>query len=82
MMDGAIDLLGACVGDDDPDAWFAGPGERARREYAVRKCMSCPVRNECLELALSRQFPGIWAGTSEKERKRLQRAQRRSTVDA
>ena len=36
-------------------------------------CGACPVREQCLEYALSfgdKQLTGIWAGTTEKERTR------------
>ncbi|WP_205625676.1 WhiB family transcriptional regulator [Actinomadura atramentaria] len=50
---------GACVGSDDPDAWFRDEPDlrravpRARRAYEMRArqlCAGCPVTRECLEL--------------------------------
>jgi WhiB family redox-sensing transcriptional regulator len=46
---------------------------RARRERLAKSiCSSCPVRQECLEYALSIPEPhGIWGGMNESERRRL-----------
>lgn len=67
-----LEALGLCR-HEDPDLWFAGPGDHASRAKAVGVCLVCPVRNECLELALAFPGPGIWGGLSEAERKRLAR---------
>lgn len=45
-------------------------GERQRRETAAKRvCGSCPVRQQCLDHAIS--FPeraGVWGGLTEEER--------------
>lgn len=38
-----------------------------------RLCEACPVRPDCLEYALTGREQGCWAGTSEKERRRMTR---------
>jgi WhiB family transcriptional regulator, redox-sensing transcriptional regulator len=39
-----------------------------------RICMACPVREECLDYALSNDERfGIWGGLSERERRRAKR---------
>jgi WhiB family redox-sensing transcriptional regulator len=45
----------------DPDLWFAeSPTEL---EQAKALCVECPIRRECLTLALERQEPwGVWGG--------------------
>lgn len=41
-------------------------------------CGECPVRETCLEYALSRREPsGVWGGTTEAERRRIIRRRRR-----
>ncbi|NDH88296.1 MAG: WhiB family transcriptional regulator, partial [Actinobacteria bacterium] len=41
---------------------------------AKRVCLSCEVRNDCLEYALSNDERfGIWGGLSERERRRLKK---------
>lgn len=43
---------------------------------ARKICNGCPVFNECLEYALALpalQAQGIWAGTTERERRKLRR---------
>lgn len=53
----------ALCAQTDPDAWFPEPGGVAKEAKAV--CARCPVRAECLELALRiRPQHGVWAGLS------------------
>ncbi len=56
----------------DPELWFPEKGGTVRP--AKELCGGCPVRAECLELALAgdERF-GIWGGLSERERRRLAR---------
>lgn len=37
-------------------------------------CRRCPVQRRCLEAALAENAPGIWGGTTERERRKLLRA--------
>jgi hypothetical protein len=63
----------------DPDDWFPIAVEpvNARRQAAraIATCEACPVRADCLELALrlwsSAGHHGIWGGTVEAERRVL-----------
>ena len=73
----------ACLGDGDPDAWFAEPREKARVRHALATCHGCPVRTQCLDFAMARndQF-GIWGGLTEQDRKRLLAAARRPAAPA
>ena len=67
------------VSSADPDDWFPIVAEpvSARRQAAraIALCAACPVRAECLELALrlwsSAGRHGIWGGTVEAERRAL-----------
>jgi len=44
---------------------------------ARRICARCPVKEQCLEYALeNHQSDGIWGGTSERQRAKLQRRRR------
>ena len=70
----------ACHDHPDPDLW-TGPLRRGaaadqRTTTAKQICDSCPVREECLDAAMSvgrdRDF-GIWGGLTEKERETLRR---------
>jgi WhiB family redox-sensing transcriptional regulator len=48
-------------------------------EVAKQVCLACPVRQACLEHALtSRETEGVWGGASERERRRMLRHRRRS----
>ena len=60
-----------------PGAWFPDKGQRAA--IAVRICGHCPVREQCLDYALSGAdtwggiTTGIWGGTTPQERDQLRR---------
>jgi len=44
-------------------------------------CGTCPVQQQCLDFALkTRQEFGIWGGTTEDERRTLNRASRKVNV--
>lgn len=61
----------ACRGAD-PELFFPGRGNSLAPAKAV--CRECPVRPECLEYALANgERQGVWGGTSERERRRIQR---------
>ena len=73
-----LDELGwherALCAQTDPEAFFPEKGGSTRE--AKRVCGSCDVRVDCLEYALSNDERfGIWGGLSERERRRLKRAQ-------
>ncbi|NHB85680.1 WhiB family transcriptional regulator [Tessaracoccus sp. HDW20] len=63
----------ALCAQTDPEAFFPEKGGSTRE--AKRVCLSCTVRTECLEYALSHDERfGIWGGLSERERRKLKRA--------
>ena len=71
----------AACRDQDPDLFFpigsTGPAVEQADE-AKQVCMTCSVREECLEYALaSNQDAGIWGGLTEDERRTLKRARQR-----
>jgi WhiB family redox-sensing transcriptional regulator len=56
----------------DPEIFFPEKGGTTRP--AKRICLSCEVRQDCLESALKRDERfGIWGGYSERERRRMKR---------
>jgi WhiB family transcriptional regulator, redox-sensing transcriptional regulator len=63
----------ACRGTD-LTVFFPGRGESA--EPARQICASCPVRQTCLEFALSHGIThGIWGGLAERDRRALRTCQ-------
>jgi len=73
-------MRAACRGMDAA-MFFPEKGENAGDAKTV--CEGCPVRAECLELALvKREQFGVWGGLSEKDRRliRGQRARQARTV--
>ncbi len=59
----------ACRGYD-LDLFFPGRGESA--EPARQVCAACPVRQPCLDYALSHGIThGVWGGLAERERRGL-----------
>lgn len=73
----------ACT-DTDPDLFFpedpaSTPVGKQQRAEAKRVCQPCPVRAQCLALAMAeRHNDGVWGGLDEAERRRLRRRKRRS----
>lgn len=64
---------GACRGRP-PEWWFPVDHFPDGREWATPKsiCKKCPVKNECLEYALSyRERHGMWGGATPDERKQI-----------
>lgn len=72
-------LHAACDGED-PDLFFpvgtAGPAV-AQAEQAKRVCEGCPVRQPCLDWAMTVPgLEGVWGGTTEAERRGIYAADR------
>jgi WhiB family redox-sensing transcriptional regulator len=64
-------LRAACRGSDT-DLFFPERGESSKEAKAV--CAICPVRQQCLDFAISEvEHYGIWGGLSERERRELRR---------
>ena len=62
----------ALCAQTDPEAFFPEKGGSTRE--AKKVCLSCNVRNDCLEYALGHDERfGIWGGMSERERRRLKK---------
>jgi WhiB family redox-sensing transcriptional regulator len=62
----------ALCAQTDPEAFFPEKGGSTRE--AKKVCLSCEVRQECLEYALTNDERfGIWGGLSERERRKLRR---------
>lgn len=59
------------------DIFFPATDEEAEAAKAV--CGSCPVRETCLEHALTvREREGVWGGATERDRRRIIRQRRKS----
>ena len=47
---------------------------KRRTERAKEICFSCPVQRECFQEAMySREFYGVWGGSTEKERETIRK---------
>jgi len=59
----------------DPEIWFAGQGQTALVQTAKKICRtSCPVRDACLQWALSHgEMWGVWGGEDSSTRLRMMR---------
>ena len=69
----------ALCAQTDPALWFPEQGASARDAKAICNGDSrrdpCPMRAECLADALANDEKwGIWAGTTERERRKLRKA--------
>ncbi len=70
-------LRGACRGMD-VDIFFPVSKNDVDTPMALMTCRGCPVRQECLEYALTiPSLDGIWAGTSDRDRDRIRQNRRR-----
>lgn len=58
----------ACKGRTDIN-WFPIRGEDM--QPALNVCRTCPVKDACLHHALRKPTPGVWGGTSERQRDRI-----------
>jgi WhiB family transcriptional regulator, redox-sensing transcriptional regulator len=62
----------ALCAQTDPEAFYPEKGGSTRE--AKRICMSCDVREPCLDAAIERDERfGIWGGLSERERRKIKR---------
>jgi WhiB family redox-sensing transcriptional regulator len=62
--------LAACKGETE--AFFSYNEERVAHARAI--CEDCPVRRECLQMALAdSNLYGVWGGTTQAERRRFRR---------
>ena len=61
--------------DTDPEIFFPTDGMGVL--IAQRICNRCPVREECLEYALTNnEDHGVWGGESERGRRKIRRRRR------
>jgi WhiB family redox-sensing transcriptional regulator len=70
---------GACKGITEDSIFFPESSDsewKAKQDKAISICQQCPVRIQCLEYAIQNNEPGVWGGTSERERRRIKRARR------
>lgn len=66
----------ACRGVD-PEIFYPVSDEDAGPAKSI--CGACPVREACLEYALTtRERDGVWGGATERERRRMIRQRRKS----
>lgn len=58
--------------DIDPELFYPTMGDSTTSRAAKRICQDCPVRDECLALAVkNREMFGIWGGMSYPERRKF-----------
>ena len=68
--------LARCLGAN-PDIFHPPLDDDAEEAKAI--CALCPVREPCLEHAITaREHHGVWGGRTERERRRLIRQRRRT----
>ena len=73
-MDTSWMVLGSCR-VERPAVFF--PSDGVGVDVARRICATCPVKEPCLEYALTERIDhGVWGGASERERRRLLKARR------
>lgn len=73
MMDWRWMQRAACRDIEDPSIFWDYSTNRLSAEIH-ELCDSCPVRSQCYMHALRHEDYGAWAGTTERERRRLRKA--------
>ena len=71
--------------DRDPELWFPLAFSREFQQqidFAISVCRGCPVRTECLTYATDNALHGIWGGTTDDERLKTRRRQKRQKAGA
>jgi len=62
----------------DPEIFY--PPEEDEALHAKEICAECPVREVCLDYALTnREKIGVWGGMTERERRRMLRQRRKAS---
>ncbi len=70
VVDDAPWMVDGLCAQTDPEAFF--PEKGGSTKAAKRVCLSCSVREECLDYAVQHQVRyGIWGGLSERQRRHL-----------
>jgi WhiB family transcriptional regulator, redox-sensing transcriptional regulator len=73
--------LATCRGMDSDLFFPIGPEAGRQAEEAKKICRRCPVREACLDEALTKKIKdGIWGGTTEGEREKITRRLRRAAA--
>jgi len=63
----------------DPEVFYPVSDDDDAADEAKSICALCPVREPCLEFALStREKNGVWGGLTERERRRVLRRRRKT----
>jgi len=63
----------------DPEVFYPVSDDDDAADEAKSICALCPVREPCLEYALStREKNGVWGGLTERERRRVLRRRRKT----
>ena len=63
----------------DPEVFYPVSDDDEDAEEAKSICALCPVREACLEFALTtREKHGVWGGLTERERRRVLRRRRKT----
>ena len=67
MLDELVDELvetpapqAACYGTDTPETWF--PRTAAEYRTATAVCATCPLRDGCYTIGVTRGESGVWGG--------------------
>jgi len=64
--------LAACK-NMDTNIFFPDIGDNSYNPLAIATCSDCPVKDPCLQDALTRDEKGYWGGTTQADRVRLRK---------
>lgn len=67
-----FDPTDALCAQTDPELFFPEQGDHLSAKYAKQICSKCPLIQDCLEEAVTKDYTdGIWGGTSPHERREI-----------
>jgi WhiB family redox-sensing transcriptional regulator len=70
----------ACKGME-AEEFFPARGTYSTQTLAMRACASCEVKEPCLEFALKFNEPGVWGGTSSRQRRQIRKERRAERIE-
>jgi WhiB family redox-sensing transcriptional regulator len=62
----------------NPEIFFPDPTDLVTLRQAKETCAKCNATLDCLSFALKTNSQGVWAGTTDEERKSIKRKMQRS----
>jgi WhiB family redox-sensing transcriptional regulator len=75
-----LDMVQAACKETDTDLFFPEPGAGYANAIVLAKaiCEGCPIKADCLQVALDNNYEGVWGGMTTLDRENFKRRMRRA----